>query len=328
MVAGATGAEAAFCEAAQERLGAEARLYDPARALDLAAPRARELRGFSAALGLAMGHGRSPYFQIDFLKPKQPVAKRVQKLQRARLVGLAAAFVVFGAYLAMNAVKAADIEDLEMLQKEVDELRPVKDKYELVDVELRALRYWLGAERLWLDDLLRITSAIPENTQAYVTNLNMNETSMIDVKIRTKETAVGLEFRRRLNEIGGYHAESGPAVPEPGADGFLYTEQIKVVVQADIKPGPGAAADKRRPPAGGAAGAKPAEANRALPATQPAARTDDATADDEPPEEETGADDTNGDEAVAEDEAVATDEAGASTATGENNGSQKGGVEP
>ncbi|MCK6484633.1 MAG: pilus assembly protein PilM [Phycisphaerae bacterium] len=346
VVAGATGAEAAFCEAARERLGAEARLYDPGRALDLAAPRARELRGFSAALGLAMGHGRNPYFQIDFLKPKQPVAKRVRKLQRARLVGLAAAFVLFGGYLALNAVKAADIEELELIRQDVDALRPVKDQHELVEAELVALRNWLGAEQLWLDDLLRITRAIPDNSLAYVSNLNMNETSMIDVKIRTKETAIGLDFRRKLNEIGGYHAESGPAVPEPGADGFQYTEQIKVIVKADARAAPptggGRSANERATPAGSAGGAKPSDAGGAAPTTRPATSAEDAEAEDELLDDEADADDTIEESAAESDadsagkdedsgapeDAAGASEVGSSTATGGGNGTQKGDGRP
>ena len=81
VVCGAVGLEGELAESLAARFGARAQLYSPNGMFDLSAQRAKELRGFSAVLGLAAGHELHGIGAFDFLRPKKPVSRRALRMK-------------------------------------------------------------------------------------------------------------------------------------------------------------------------------------------------------------------------------------------------------
>ncbi|OPZ59426.1 MAG: Competence protein A [Deltaproteobacteria bacterium ADurb.Bin510] len=161
VIAGGTGLEPALRDRAAERFGLDCRLFDPAAQLKLEKHEGEKLRGFSAALGLGWGLDRAGSFEIDFLNPKRPIARRTVQLQRARVIGLgvATAAVCVGGFMFHRwQGNAREITALEgrakVLRAEVREglaLRHASDR----------VKEW-ETSAIWPEELLRLTDAAIE----------------------------------------------------------------------------------------------------------------------------------------------------------------------
>lgn len=172
VVCGATGLEAQLADCLAARFAARAQLFSPDRALELSPQRGKDLRGFSAALGLAMGQGTEPFETFDFLNPKKPISKRSLRLKKAPAGGLAAAFLV-AAYFAYDyrffQPLAAEVAVLEASVAELDDreepLRAFKDQVD-------AVVDWKASDQNWPLLLAKLTEVLPGERDVYLTDLD------------------------------------------------------------------------------------------------------------------------------------------------------------
>lgn len=165
LIAGGTGVEPPLLAAVAQRLKLPVSLFDPVQALRAKRADAVKLRSFSAALGLAWGLSREGALAIDFLNPKQPVArhellKRRIKLGVAVAAGLAA--MALGADLTLYFRESGK---LALRQKEINRLREDLRQY----VELENLVEQVGEwqfDAIWPEHLRQISElAVPPGHQ-------------------------------------------------------------------------------------------------------------------------------------------------------------------
>jgi type IV pilus assembly protein PilM len=161
IIAGGTGLEPALRDRAAERFGLDCRLFDPAVQLKLDKPDGEKLRGFSAALGLGWGLDRAGSFEIDFLNPKRPIARRTIQLQRARIIGLgvATAAVVVGGFMFHK--WQGNTRQIAALEERAKKLRAeVRTALTLRHAADRVKEWETSA--VWPEELLRLTEAAVE----------------------------------------------------------------------------------------------------------------------------------------------------------------------
>ncbi len=142
VVCGASGIEAQLAESLAARFAAQADLYSPDRTLDLSPQRAKELRGFSAALGLALGHSLTGLPTFDFLHPKKPVSKRTVRLKKLPLaVAAVVLFVGAGITTYAKVVRPKKL-DVAAMEKSLDPLRSKKKGILKFKDQVEALENW------------------------------------------------------------------------------------------------------------------------------------------------------------------------------------------
>jgi type IV pilus assembly protein PilM len=253
IVAGSTGIEAALAEGLQRRLNTSVELYDPGRALDLTPPRAKELRGFSAALGLAMGHEATGPSHFNFLQPKRAVTRQARRLRRLpATVGVALVLITAVVAIRWNVLRpkhqridalrtavAALSRDVQGFSKTRNQhtsgVRDLRERIEAVD-------QWMSGEGHWLLELWSLVKAFPLDKEAYATKLVfVDQPPSVDMDLRTKHTGVITVLMDRLREAG-FEATGGKSAESAGADEFMFTETIRISLRdrsartADAKP--------------------------------------------------------------------------------------------
>jgi len=257
IVAGATGVEATLAEELHERLSAQAELYNPGLALELPPQRARELRGFSAAIGLAMCTNVAATQQFNFLAPKRAVAPRAKQLRRMPRWVMAAAAVILSVLVFRRYVvepKQAEIAKLKANTSAVTrELKGyAKGKTHIdgvVDLSNRvdAVRNWFDSQQTWTSDLVELTRAFPSDKDAYITMVNfVDQPAGIDIALRTKDPSITKSFVDQLKKAG-YDAAVGPSSESAMKDGFRFSDSVRIVLAVG-----GRKIDQ--PPAGGPVG--------------------------------------------------------------------------
>ncbi|MBI5865774.1 MAG: pilus assembly protein PilM [Planctomycetes bacterium] len=246
IVAGGTGIENALLAGIDERFGFPAMLFDPAEALGVDAARAAQLRSFSASLGLAWGACKPGTLEIDFLNPKKPIARRETMRQKARKIGIAAAFVA-GAGIGYAAF------DYYWLSRELDGLKSAnaepakkaKARREL-QVAASAADDWgkEARERMWLEHLATITQKAVEisgtngnpTQKLLVTSLTCNgEGGRISVKIACDDWEIARKLVVAINAVmeGGkpvYKATPQKWTEAKSGDGNKFKGSVQIDV--------------------------------------------------------------------------------------------------
>lgn len=190
VVCGSSGIEPQLAQALAARFATMAELFAPDRALGLTAQRARELRGFSAAVGLSMGHSRKGLDHIDFLHPKKPVSKKQLRMRKVP-VAVATAVLFIGSavmfHLRFIAPRQAVVEVLrdEIVAKMREERKIVEFKN-----KVDALEGWIESEQYWPLLIVGLTEVFPDQKEAYLTRL--------DFETRPKGRSAGRESVARL----------------------------------------------------------------------------------------------------------------------------------
>lgn len=259
IVAGATGVEASLAEALHERLGVHAELYNPGATLDLPPQRARELRGFSAAIGLAMCSAMPPTQQFNFLAPKKAVAQSTKRLRRMPRVVMAAAMVILSVLVYRRYVVEPKQKEIARLKDNTSDLKRELDGYRKgkvmidgvndVDGRVIAVRDWFDSQFVWTSELAALTRAFPADKEAYVTAVSFSDQPpSIDLALRTMNPSITNGFVTRLTSEG-FNAAVGSSSESPMKDGFLYSDSVKI----SLSPGrrSGAAAPAASQPGGG-----------------------------------------------------------------------------
>ncbi len=237
VVCGATGVEAELAQALAARFAARTELFSPERSLGLAGQRARELRGFSAPIGLAMAHDRPRLETFDFLHPKKPVSRRAKRMKKAPVAALTAVLLIAAVVTAHVRVVKPEQARVAALDAELDELlRPRKRPIERFSEQLTALEDWMDAERRWPEELVALTRSFPLAESAYIKSLDfdtkferkgksINYSCTMAINLRTAALGVSDELRKALEDPFD-HVGSGDDKPSNANDSYRNDARI------------------------------------------------------------------------------------------------------
>jgi len=296
VVAGATGIEAELAQALGGRFALRAELYSAEKALGLSAQRARELRGFSAVLGLAMSHAKRGLTHFDFQHPKKSVTKSQRQLRKAPIAA-AVAILFFGAGAASywNVV----VPKQKLARDVINEVNAKKKKYDALskfNEKVLAVQNWQTAEQYWTDVLHGLTRNFLPETEVFVTRLVFNtsfkprtneRTQTVTISLRTATASVVNRLVDKLKEIGFEDVRPGRTNESSTQGAYRFDASITAVVpprkpapveEEDIETPPPAIEDAAPPePTTNVATAAPTSAaSEPEQASQPAAPSDDA----------------------------------------------------
>ncbi|HPF39936.1 MAG TPA: pilus assembly protein PilM [Phycisphaerae bacterium] len=243
VVCGATGLEAELAQSLAARFAARAELFAPDRALDLSPTRAKELRGFSAVLGLAMGHGRHPLVSFDFLSPKKPVSKRAVRMRKAPRVALTAVFLIAALTTTYIKFVRGPVEAAESAKAEYDRRLPDAKRVDKVEDLLDLVKDWHDAEQYWPEILATLTREFPPSDVAQVTRIHFDivlrgkknkreYVATMDMKLRTAELGVVNDITDKLRTLGFVNVEAGSEAPIGGRLTTIY--RFDTSIKADI----------------------------------------------------------------------------------------------
>jgi Tfp pilus assembly PilM family ATPase len=239
IVAGASGLEPELATLLAGRFAAKTELFTPDKALNLTPERARELRGFSAVLGLALGYGRTGLQFIDFLHPKKPVSKRTIRMKKVPAAVLTAALLLASGYLFHQ-------KNIAPLNKRVSDLQSAnakmkKDEKLIRDFEnrLESLEGWKESSRHWPLSLAALTRIFPSEQEAYMTRLDV-ETKPLKkgykfesdarLKFRTASLASGNELATQLREAAFLQVSIGKEIPGGDKGHYKYDTSIDLTL--------------------------------------------------------------------------------------------------
>lgn len=245
VVCGATGIEAQLAESLAARFGAQASLYAPERSLNLSPQRARELRGFSAALGLAIGHGGKGLTHFDFLHPKKPISRRTVRLKKVPIaVATAILFIASGVvfhtkYIGPLQETVANVKDRVNKKKKVE--RAVRDFKKQVE----AVEDWQKSEQYWPDVLVALTDVFPQEQEAFVTRVDFEtkqprkrgatlRPSAMRIRLRTASLGKVNELSAKLRALGLTDVRTGKEIPISGRTGSEAVYHFDASIEAEI----------------------------------------------------------------------------------------------
>ncbi|MFQ6047767.1 MAG: pilus assembly protein PilM [Phycisphaerae bacterium] len=227
VVTGATGIEPALARAAERRFGVEVELYDPARLLDAGAEQAEALRGFGAAIGLAVGHSQPGLLDFDFLHPKRPVDLAAARARRLRRIAVAVVVAVAAAAAGWHYHIAGKQRYLATLQAQCKQLQRELKQFGKFKRQVAAASEWARSEIIWLDHLKRISQLLPDNKQVYLTRLTMSQTGRITLVMKMANARLSSELAEKF-EQSGYFASPGPATVREVRDRYAVTGDVRI----------------------------------------------------------------------------------------------------
>ncbi|MHC4090907.1 MAG: type IV pilus biogenesis protein PilM [Planctomycetota bacterium] len=218
VVAGATGIEETLAEAIHRRFGVHTETYNPAACLGDDQERGATAAGFSAALGLVLGHGGEGRLHFDFLHPKKQEVPGKAELKKVPLVAaVVALFAVAGAvaYFQGPAKRFARIDELkEQIQESKAEIRDNKGFIEMV----QAAKRYEAEQIVWIDEFQNLVALLPNSEKVVLDKLDLHQ----DDKGKTMKMDVRAADSRQCREIV---EKLEDFIPE-GRSGQYYTAKM------------------------------------------------------------------------------------------------------
>jgi len=216
VVAGATGIEETLAEAIHRRFGINCETYNPSAWFNGDAERGATACGFSASLGLMLGHAVEGRRHFDFLHPKKqemPGQARLKKVPvaTAAVVLFVVAYVAF--YLQSPAKQFAERRRLEAeIEIVKDDIRENKDFVRMVE----AARAFEREEVVWIDELNSLVALLPDSKKVVLDKLDLyQEDRRIQIAFKASDRLQGAEIIERLE-----------AYRNEGSDTARYTARI------------------------------------------------------------------------------------------------------
>jgi len=231
IVAGATGVEEHLAEALGRRFSVGAVLYDPGEPFT-GQGEAHALRGFSAAIGLIIGHGQAGKLDFDFLKPKKPIDLSAARTRKVRMAALGAAAVLAAVAVGANRYLGQKRAELEKLQKQVAQVEQEVAEFEDFKKQVEAALTWQRGEVIWLEHFKRLAELFPDSKQAYATKLAMFSSGRITVDLQMARSDVSTELARRAQKHG-YRAVPGSATERGTTDGYPAQGSLRIELPED-----------------------------------------------------------------------------------------------
>lgn len=207
VVAGATGIEETLAEAIQRRFGVHAETYNPAALLDGDKERGAAAAGFSAALGLTLGHAGEGRLHFDFLHPKKQEVPAQAKLKKVPLVAaVVALFAIAGGvfYWQGPAKGFARRHELEEQIREVEaEIKANKPFIKMVE----AAQEFEQEQVVWLDELKNLANLLPDGKKVVLDKLDLNQRGKsMKFDVRASD---GRQAGKIVEQLEAYRPEDG-----------------------------------------------------------------------------------------------------------------------
>ncbi|MFQ5410980.1 MAG: pilus assembly protein PilM [Phycisphaerae bacterium] len=204
VICGATGVEMELAESLAARFATRSRLFVPEKGLDLSPQRARELRGFSAVLGLAMGQEQPQLEAFDFLKPKKPISKRTLRMKKAPAAIMTSILILGSGFLFHNKFVTPAKEKAEKVRKRVEGMQEREKPIKQFKARVEALRDWQRSEQVWPDVLLALTRVFPDEQEAFVSRIVFDTRARGKETIRTSTVRMNMQVSDlgKVNEVG------------------------------------------------------------------------------------------------------------------------------
>lgn len=235
VVCGATGIEAELAESLAARFAVRAQLFSPDRALDLTPQRAKELRGFSAVIGLALGHGQEKLETFDFLNPKKPISKRTLRMKKVPTAILTAAFLI-GAGLTFHfKFVKPETNKLENLMGKIRKYQKRQKPIKKFTNQVTALENWINSEQYWPEVLVALTQAFPPEKEAYVTHLDFEtraerkstrRVSEVTLRLRNEKLGAVNQQTESLRNHGFLNVVPGADTKSEGNDHYSFDSKV------------------------------------------------------------------------------------------------------
>lgn len=245
IVCGASGFEAPLAEVLAARFGTEAGLYMPDRALDLPPQRAKELRGFGAVLGLAIGHSHRGLRTFDFLHPKKPVSKRQVRLKKMPIAVATGLFFIGAGVASYANFVYPRTQDVAALENTVfPKRKDAKTVAEFAE-KVQALEDWQASEEYWPELLAALTVAFPSEEEACVTRADFESktrrrsagrVSTATIRMRTASMGKVHDFSAKLRDLGFVDVKTGKETPIAGRIGAgIYNYETSVQAELPLR---------------------------------------------------------------------------------------------
>lgn len=239
VVAGSSGLEPQLAQMLGARFATRAELFSPEKALGLSAERARELRGFSAALGLAIGHSHDRLALIDFLHPKRPVTKRELRLKRAPSAVMAAILLIGSIYLFQTKYVSPLREEIRTLEKAQSKMKVEEKAVREFAEKVDSLEGWIESEQHWPSVIAALAESFPPDREAYATRLDLElvpvrksvkREATAKIKFRTASLGTVNELAEKLRAAGFENVVPGKEMPTGARDVYRNDTGIDAVV--------------------------------------------------------------------------------------------------
>lgn len=248
VVCGATGLEVQLAETLAARFAARATLFSPARVFDLSPQRAKELRGFSAVLGLVKGMQFEGLEAFDFDHPKKPISKRRLRLKKAPTAILTGAILIAAAVAAQVKFIRPELARVERLEAAVRNAKKREKPITTFAKQVEALGDWKRSEQYWPQVLARLTRNFPPDEEGYVTRISFNtrpkrrsteRVSTMKLKLRTADLGRVNMLSEKLLAAGFISVvpgrETGGRVSRPGE---IYHHDTTIEARIPLRPEP------------------------------------------------------------------------------------------
>ncbi|GJQ25880.1 MAG: hypothetical protein HBSAPP02_09120 [Phycisphaerae bacterium] len=239
VVAGSSGLEPQLAQMLGARFATRAELFSPEKALGLSAERARELRGFCAALGLAIGHSHDELALIDFLHPKRPVTKRELRLKKVPSAVMAAILLIGSIYLFQTKYVVPLRDEIRALEKAQSKLKVEEKLVREFAEKVDALEGWIESEQHWPSVIAALTAVFPPDREAYATRLDLElvpvrksvkREATAKIKFRTASLGTVNELAEKLRAAGFENVVPGKETPTGGRDVYRNDTGIDAIV--------------------------------------------------------------------------------------------------
>ncbi len=243
VVSGSTGIEPELADSLAARFGTPASLFSPEKALNLAPQRARELRGFSAVLGLALGQRRSDLEKFNFDRVKKPVSRRAVQMRKAPVAVFTAVAFLASAVVAHYKFVRVEWDNVARVEAKIrekqDRERPIKEFAKLVE----AVESWRTSEQYWPEAMVALTRALPPDDSATVDLLRFQTSSvgrrggvnnLLKMKLRVFELGLGNQIADTLRKMGFTDVLTGQETPIVLRGGSNY--RYETTIDAQLPP--------------------------------------------------------------------------------------------
>ena len=226
VVAGDTGLEELVLEAIRDRIGLAGELYNPTESLGWDGGSGAAAGGFSAALGLALGHASEGRLHFDFVNPKKAIPAGKRRLKKVPAVGLVAlVFIAAGVvlYVGMIVPREREIAGLEARIKDDKATLNETKKFNKMMAQIERFE---SEQVIWLDELVDVFSVWPDHDEIVLSQINMSQDpARIQLKMDCKSTDVASAAREALDEfelpedgLAKFDAELGTSTDQKKGD--------------------------------------------------------------------------------------------------------------
>jgi type IV pilus assembly protein PilM len=241
VVCGASGLEPLLAQALAARFAARAELFAPTQALGLPPARARELRGFSATIGLALGYGETGVGQFDFLSPKKPVSKRSIQMKKVPVAAVTAFLFLASGFVFYYKSVAPKQAQAEQLRAQVNEKKKKEKSILEFKAQVDAIDDWIASQQIWPEVLVALSEVFPDEKEAYITRVDFEtrpvqksdrRASAAKLKFRTVSLGTVNNLTAKLQTAGFLNVVPGKETSSPSPDGYSNDSGI----DADVAP--------------------------------------------------------------------------------------------